>query len=109
MILENGNIIGDSDYEVILDDMLEEIILNFVGYGMEGFDDAVEAAQDMFTDKSSVHSIDIYQEDVPIAIGRVKQAALEFSNELAKEYGRLSKKFIGTKSWEKYRSTEKKG
>jgi hypothetical protein len=87
--------------------MLEEIILNFVGYGMEGFGDAVEAAKDTFLDKSSVHSIELSQEDIPIAIERVRKAAFQFSNELAENYGKLSKKFIGTKSWEKYRSTEK--
>jgi len=107
MILENGDTITDSDYEQILDDMLEEIILNYVGYGMEGFNDAVEAAQDMFIDKASVHSIKLSQEDVPIAIERVRKVAFQFSNELAENYGKLSKKFIGTKSWEKYRSTDK--
>jgi hypothetical protein len=107
MILENGDTIADSDYEQILDDMLEEIILNYVGYGMEGFGDAVDATQEMFTDKSSVHSIKLSQEDVPIAIERVRKSAFQFSNELAEAYGKLSKKFIGTKSWEKYRSTDK--
>ena len=90
MILEDGTTISDSDYDAILDDMIEEIVLNFVGYGMDDFSDAVNTAQETFMDRASVYSIKINQEDVPIAIERVRRAAFQFTNELANAYGELS-------------------
>jgi hypothetical protein len=107
IILEDGfTQVSDEAYEQILDDMIEEIILNYIGYGMEDFPDAINTAMESFNDKAQVHSIPLRQEDVSIAIERVRQAAYQFTNELAQAYGELSKKFVGTKAWETYRPTD---